>query len=67
MIALTSQHMSTSLDQRLTMKVMIRTVARALLATTQRHLKRCKILSTDQPFPYDVHTSHYWSVDCNIK
>jgi len=54
MIALTNQHMSTSLDQRLTMKVTIRTVAHALLATTQRHLKRCKKLSMDQPFPCDV-------------
>jgi len=67
MIALTNQHTSTSLDQRLTMKVTICTVAHALLATTQRHLKRCKKLSTDQPFPCDVQTLHYWSVDPNIK
>ena len=67
MIALTNQHMSTSLDQRLTMKVTIRTVARALLATTRRHLKRCKKLSTNQPLPCDVQTLHYWSVDCNIQ
>ena len=67
MIALTNQHMSTNLDQRLTTKVMIRTVAHALLATTQRHLKRCKKLSTDQPLPCDVQTLHYWSVDSNIK
>jgi hypothetical protein len=44
MITLTNRRTSTSLDQRLTMKVMTHTLARVLPVTTLRHLKRCKKL-----------------------
>jgi hypothetical protein len=42
MIALVNRHMSISLDQRPTTKLMIHTLIHALLATMNRHLRRCE-------------------------
>ena len=42
-IELTSHHMSTSLEQKLTMQMMTLTRTHARLVTTQRHSRRCEL------------------------